>query len=213
MPFLLHEAHRLEAFLADLDEAGWQAPTRSEGWRCQDVVAHLASGEEYNEACFDGTLDRVDVFEDDEQYNVEHVARRRPLTHAEVHAEWLRRQQRAHGMFERSDPAEALITSAGAYPVGLQAWHIYMHYATHNDDIGVPIPPAERAARTLARARFCAYAIEEKGLPHQVVIDDDTARITAGGVTATLPLDEFIDLAAGYRETGSPELSEIRGIV
>lgn len=213
VPFLLQEAHRLEVFLAGLDDQGWRAPTRSAGWRRHDVVAHLASGEEYNEACFDGRLDEVDVFEDDEQYNLAHVARRRALSHGQVHAEWLRRRARAHAMFAGANPAEPLLTSAGTYPVGLQAWHIGMHYATHNDDIGVPIPPEQRAPRTLARARFCAYAIGEKGLPHRVVMEQDAARITVRGQTVTLPLAEFVDLVAGYRKTTRPALAEIRGIV
>jgi uncharacterized protein (TIGR03083 family) len=213
VPFLQQEARRLDSYLRRLGDEDWVAPTRSEGWKVRDIVAHLASGEEYNEACFDDALAEVDVFADDETYNTEHVMRRRTLSRRQIFAEWQRRRERAHALFAAADPAKFLGTSAGPYPVGLQAWHIGMHYATHNDDIGVTVPTTEVLARTLARAEFCAYAIEEKGLPHQIEIAAGTARISTREGTAVLPLAEFVDLVAGYGEVPSAALAPIRGLV
>jgi uncharacterized protein (TIGR03084 family) len=40
------EQDRLEAILADLDDAAWRAPSGARGWRVSDVVLHLAQTEE-----------------------------------------------------------------------------------------------------------------------------------------------------------------------
>lgn len=39
---VVRQRRRLEAILATLDDAGWGAPSRCDGWTVQDVVAHLA---------------------------------------------------------------------------------------------------------------------------------------------------------------------------
>ncbi len=43
----LAEQHaELDALLSSLDDAGWQRPTRCEGWTVADVVLHLAQTDE-----------------------------------------------------------------------------------------------------------------------------------------------------------------------
>jgi uncharacterized protein (TIGR03083 family) len=44
VPFV-RQRRRLAAILAALDEGSWAAPSRCEGWRVQDVVAHLADAD------------------------------------------------------------------------------------------------------------------------------------------------------------------------
>lgn len=109
--YLLREAQALADHLVSMPAERWDEPTRAAGWRVHDVVAHVASGELYNEACFDGTIDQVDVYADDEEYNTAHVALRRDWTHEEVHAEWDRRRRRAHRMYADRPPAEVLVGS------------------------------------------------------------------------------------------------------
>ena len=50
------EANRLDGFFASVDDAGWRAPSRCEGWSVRDVLAHLTASEDYNRACLDGTV-------------------------------------------------------------------------------------------------------------------------------------------------------------
>ncbi len=40
---VMRQRRRLEALLGELDEAGWQHPTRCAGWSVQDVITHLVS--------------------------------------------------------------------------------------------------------------------------------------------------------------------------
>ena len=57
-PFLTldQEVARIQSLLDSLKPEEWSNPTRCEGWSVRDVVAHLDSDEEYNEACLE---DRV----------------------------------------------------------------------------------------------------------------------------------------------------------
>ena len=38
------EVERLDRYFARLTEADWERPSRCEGWRVRDVLAHLAGG-------------------------------------------------------------------------------------------------------------------------------------------------------------------------
>ena len=50
------EAERLDAYFASASAADWEKPTRCEGWNGRALLAHLASTEDYNQACLDGTV-------------------------------------------------------------------------------------------------------------------------------------------------------------
>ena len=143
LPALDSEVARLAAFL---NRANWDAPSRCAEWSVHDVVAHLASGELYNDACLRDDLARLGHWDDDEQYNVEHVRRRRGLSHAMVHAEWLRRSTSVHDRWRAMAQETLIPTGVGPYSLGMQVWHIASEYATHADDIEVPVPPCARAA-------------------------------------------------------------------
>ena len=47
-----------------------------------------------------------------------------------------------------------LITAAGPYPAGLQAFHYSSEFATHADDVGAPVAPGEEPGRTAWRVSF-----------------------------------------------------------
>ena len=50
------EAARLDAYFSGLDPADWAKPSRCEGWSVRDLLAHLASSEDYNHASLEGTV-------------------------------------------------------------------------------------------------------------------------------------------------------------
>ncbi len=53
---LVDQQKDLAEILEQLDEAGWQAPTRCDGWRVADVVLHLAQSDEMALASVSGTF-------------------------------------------------------------------------------------------------------------------------------------------------------------
>jgi hypothetical protein len=36
--------------------SGWKQASRCAGWTVRDVLGHLAAGEDYHQACLDGTV-------------------------------------------------------------------------------------------------------------------------------------------------------------
>ena len=95
------EAARIDRYVAALGPTELEAPSACAGWSVQDVVAHLAAGEEYNHACLDDgigalfeRLGAVGVSDMDSfnEYGVRQWAGR-PID--EVLGEW-RRRLRAH---------------------------------------------------------------------------------------------------------------------
>ncbi|MBO0682216.1 MAG: maleylpyruvate isomerase family mycothiol-dependent enzyme [Candidatus Dormibacteraeota bacterium] len=176
-PFPRYDAEvgRLQEHLASLDVAGWEAASHCQGWSVKDVLSHLAAGEVYNQACLDGTLDELDFKGGIDGWNARAVAERRPRTPAAVQEEWSRRQANVRQRWGDLDAEARIPTAAGPYPLRLQLWHLAQEYATHADDVRVPVPPTEVGPRLAWRCSFGLFAREEEGRPLQV-------RVTGQGV-------------------------------
>ncbi|GAA4616394.1 hypothetical protein GCM10023195_72870 [Actinoallomurus liliacearum] len=171
------EAERLDHFFAGLKDDDWTRPSRCAGWTVRDVLAHLAGEEAYNHACLNNDLDGLwsrlerNGVSGLADFNDWCVRTRRSMPVAEVLDEWrtqngdTRRRMRELGRDAR------LPTMAGPYPVGLQAFHYSSEYATHGDDVGVPVEDARK--RTAWRVAVGRFALEEKGAPVEVAEDDD----------------------------------------
>jgi len=192
LPALDAETARLRSWLDRTRPERWQAPTRCENWTVHDVVAHLSSGELYNQACLDDNLAALGTWDDDEAYNIAHVDRRRHIP------EWVWRHSRVHAAWRAMDAQTLISTGTGPYMVGMQAWHIASEYATHSDDIGVPVPGEEQPDRLAWRYAFSRYAVRERALPLEVLstgsIGELSARVSvsSGGVTLSLPPEDFV---------------------
>ncbi|MBB5794816.1 maleylpyruvate isomerase family mycothiol-dependent enzyme [Streptomyces caelestis] len=192
------ETDRLRAWLTGADDGLWSRSTRCTEWDVHDVVAHLASGELYNQHCLRNEIESLrswgDWGDDDEAYNVLHVALRRPLTHHQVLDEWIERHTDVHAQWRAMAPDAQLSTSYGPYAVGLQCWHIASEYATHSDDMGVPVPAEDRAERLAWRFAFSCFAVEERRVPVSLDVHDGTGTISVSDETAqlTLTAEQFV---------------------
>ena len=162
----------MRGHLRGLDTAGWNAASHCEGWSVRDVLAHLAAGEVYNQACLDSTLERLDFCGGIDGWNARAVAERRSRRPAEVLQEWSQRQADVRQRWGRLGADARIPTSVGPYPLRLQVWHIAQEYATHADDVGVPVPDAEREARLRWRCAFGLFAVKEQGRPLEVRLED-----------------------------------------
>ncbi|MBA2529311.1 MAG: maleylpyruvate isomerase family mycothiol-dependent enzyme [Euzebyales bacterium] len=210
-PFALldAEAQRLDGFFAGLRGEGWERPTRCEGWRARDLLAHLAGSEVYNRACLDDRLDelfataraagsdRLDAF------NAWMVRQRAGKPVDDVLAEW--RESGASNRRRLRDLGRdgTLATSAGPYPAGAQAFHLAVEAATHADDLGAPVDGGERESRTgwLARVARWSLSHEREDGPRlrpvdggvEVGTDGERARLSdaelVAAATARLPHD------------------------
>lgn len=162
----------MRGHLQGLDTAGWNAASHCEGWSVRDVLAHLAAGEVYNQACLDSTLEQLDFSGGIDGWNARAVAERRSRTPAAVLQEWSQRQADVRQRWGRLGADARIPTSVGPYPLRLQVWHIAQEYATHADDVGVPVPDGERKARLRWRCAFGLFAMEEQGRPLEVRLED-----------------------------------------
>jgi uncharacterized protein (TIGR03083 family) len=201
------ESARLDAYFSHLDAVGtphdWAAPTRCSAWSVRDMLGHLAAIEEYNQACLD---DRVSaLFEKarsegaggPDGFNAWGVRVRAGVPTGELLARWradnadYRRRMRERGRDGTLD------TTVGQYPVFLQAFYLAVEYATHADDMGVPVDGSEAAGRARWRALFTRFALGEQDRPVTLVPGDGVWEVLAGADVAELSDAELAE--AGVR--------------
>jgi uncharacterized protein (TIGR03083 family) len=172
LPLYDAELRRMREHLRGLDVAGWDAASHCEGWSVKDVLAHLAAGEAYNQACLDERLRELRFSGGIDAWNARAVAERRARTPGEVLEEWAERQADVRERWGRLSADAFIPTSVGLYPLRLQVWHLAQEYATHADDIGVPVPDKEREARVRWRCAFGLFARDEEGRPLKAQMTD-----------------------------------------
>ena len=200
------EAARIDAFVRGLDDSALAAPSACAGWSVQDVVAHLASGEEYNHACLDddvaGLFQRLGALgvKDLDSFNAHGVESRRGRSADFVLAEWRDGCERTRGELRERDGGD-IPTSIGPYPARWQAFHLASELATHGDDIGAPPAVGTPAGW---RERFAVFALSEKSGDIDVSLDDGDAVVTAAGEEARLPADVFVAATNGRLDPSYP---------
>jgi uncharacterized protein (TIGR03083 family) len=198
---LATERARLDRFFSGLDEAGWDRPTRCAGWRAREMVAHLAGGELYNQACLDdrlaGLFERAgragaEGFQGFTDWTVDERAGRPP---AEVLDEWRAASSDTLRRLRERGRHGTIATSVGPYPAGLQAFHLAIEDATHADDLGAPVDPAEAAGRLAWRAEVSRFGVLETGKPVELQARGDRTLVRSGGQEAELSPEELVQAA------------------
>jgi uncharacterized protein (TIGR03083 family) len=187
------EIARLRAYLRQLPDRAWSAPSHCRGWSVKDVVAHFSTDEEYNQACLDGTLSRLPSSGGGlGGWNGRGVRVRRQLSPLETLQEWEARQALVRRAWGRIGVEGSIETSIGPYPLRLQVWHLAREYAIHADDIEVPMSEAERRAQLRWRIGFGIFAAREEGDPVNASLDGDVVRLRQAGQVHELDMETFI---------------------
>lgn len=204
------EAARLDAFFSALDGRAWQRPSRCATWSVRDVLGHLAGQELYNHACLDDDLQNLfDLLEQEEistmdGFNDWSVRARRGLPVAEVIDEWRTKNADTRSRMRALGRSATLPTMAGPYPVGLQTFHYCSEYATHADDVAVPVDPAEEHGRTGWRARFGRFTLEECDAPVRLTEIEGGYHVEFGDATAELSAADFVAATTGRLPADHP---------
>jgi uncharacterized protein (TIGR03083 family) len=205
------EAARLDHFFNGLDEAGWNRPSRCNGWTVRDVLGHLAGEELYNHACLNGDIDSfratvraAGITGGYEEFNQWCVRQRRGLPTAEVLGEWREANAETRHRMNMLGRDAPLITAAGPYPVGLQALHYSSEFATHADDVGAPVAPGEEPGRAAWRVSFGRYALTEHDAPVKTWQSEQAVTIQLGDLGAELPLADFVEATVGRLPAAYP---------
>jgi len=156
------------------------------------VVAHLSTDEVYNQACLDGTLDRLPYGGGLNGWNARGVRVRRAMSALEVLQEWEARQALVRWAWGKIGVDGKIPTSVGRYPLRLQLWHLAQEYAIHADDIEVPMSPRERQAQLRWRVAFGLFAAREEGDPVSAELGRDEVYLRQNGTVHRLGLETFI---------------------
>jgi uncharacterized protein (TIGR03083 family) len=209
------EAARLEAWFGGLGGDDWAQPSACEGWSVQDVLAHLAFGEGYNAACFDDDLPAF--FErytsrgatDMDSFNALGVSERADRSSDAVLDEWRSGCARTRAELRRLD-GQDLTTSAGPYPARWQAWHLASELATHADDIGLPVTPAEAPDRLAWRVQFARFALDEARPEVTVEPGPDGFVVRVGDREVVLDDAELVDAVNGRLPPDHPIDPDLR---
>ena len=202
-PFDLLDAEGARVERHFLGSPEWERTSRCQGWTTRDMLSHLAGVEDYNRACLDDDLKSLFAraaehdAKDLDSFNAWLVELYGARPTEEVIEQW----QAANASFRAEMRARgregSMTTSVGPYPVWLQAFHLAMEYATHADDMGAAVDPAERQARTGWRARFARFAIAEQDKPVEIEAAGGRNVVKAGGEQAELDDDELIEASQG----------------
>jgi uncharacterized protein (TIGR03083 family) len=202
------EAARLDAYFSGLEESGWSTPTRCAGWRVRELLAHLASGEEYHKACLEGTVAALIIrfgergATDLDSANALGVADYADRPVDDVLAEWRSANaENRRGFRERGDGT--VDTTIGDYPCRWQAFHVASELATHADDAGVPAGADERDERRAWRAHFSRFALAEAKPELSIRVTGDRTVVNDGAIEVDVDDDELIESVAARLDESS----------
>jgi hypothetical protein len=177
----------------------------------QDVLAHLAGTELYNHACLNADLDgfrgmvrAAGIAGGYREFNEWCVRQRRGLPAAEVLAEWREANAETRQRLTELGRDAPLLTAAGPYPAGLQAFHCSSDYATHADDVGAMVAAAEEPDRTAWRACLGRFALAEQNSPVKIISSERSILVHLGSVSAELPAADFVAATVGRLPPGYP---------
>jgi len=199
------EAARIDRYVAGLGPTELEAPSACAGWSVQDVVAHLAAGEEYNHACLDdgvGALfERLGALgvSDMDSFNAYGVRERAGRPVGEVLDEWRRACARTRTELRQRDGRE-LATAVGPYPVRWQAFHLASELVTHGDDIGAP----PSGGPDDWRACFAAFAVSETKPEITIELLPGTARVSVDDRGVTLTTEDLVAATNGRLSADHP---------
>jgi uncharacterized protein (TIGR03083 family) len=213
-PFLTldQEVARIQSFIDSLNPEEWSNPTGCEGWSVRDVLAHLDSDEEYNEACLeDRVKDFISGFKDLDSFNAAQIEKRAHLSNEELFEQWSNRQARVREEWAKLGLEATIPTFIGPYPLRSQIWHIASEYATHGDDLCVYVGEEEGEFRLMWRHQLSLFAVQERENPPGLERTDDVVIVTLDDHQMALSDKDFV--AAVSARLPLPENAEDRKIV
>jgi uncharacterized protein (TIGR03083 family) len=202
------EAARIEAHLAGLSADELLRPSRCDGWTVRDVLAHLAATERYHHACLDGQVgaliqELVDRGATDlDAFNALGIADVSNIADDELLRQWSRDDADTRRRFRERGDGE-VDSSVGPYSARWQAFHLAGELAIHADDIFVPVPDADQAARLDWRTRFSRFSLVESKPDLTVEAVAGRTRVAGGEQEIELEDDLFVAAVAGRADETS----------
>ena len=215
------EFERLDGYLATLEGDDWLEPTRCEGWRRRELLAHLASSEGYNRATIDGTVGEFMAqgaavgATDLDSFNAWGVRELDDSEPEELLEMWRERSGRNRRDLRAMGWDGVLQTAgAGPYAAGRQALHLAQEFAIHADDMGMPVSAAEREFRRTWQPRFARFTLREYGKEVEVESDGRGGNTVKGAATqVTLDDDTLVAVCSARLPDDANVPAQLRGLL
>ena len=206
------EAARIDAYYASIahDDGALARPSRCEGWSVRDVLSHFLGDEEYFQACLDGAVGELfqraaaEGVTDVDSFNALGVRKHADRPVGEVLDEWRRLNADTRRRFRERGDGE-VDTSVGPYPARWQAFHLALEYATHADDVDVPVDPAEADERLAWRARVSRFTLAESKADAEITrLPDGRTRVSKDGATVEVDDADLVEGVAARLPADGP---------
>jgi uncharacterized protein (TIGR03083 family) len=200
------ESDRVDRFYQSLQGDDWEAPTRCADWNRFQLLAHLASIEDYTRAGLTDTVAELMSGAPSsgmDEFNEWGVEQRADLPPDKLLAEWRRLSTDNRRALRERGVDATLDTAVGPYPLGLQTFYLASELAIHGDDAGAVTPESERAARQEWRARFARVALAEVGHGVSIEVRDGGQVVRLGDDEVFLDDATLVEAAAGRLEPGA----------
>jgi uncharacterized protein (TIGR03084 family) len=183
---LAEQQDELADLLADLDAAGWAAPSACAGWSVADVVLHLAQTNEMAvgsargdlAAVMDRLVEGLPPASDVDDGADKMVAKERHTGAAAIHERWRQSCTDLRAALLACEPGDRLLWMVGdlaARTLGTtRLAETWIHTGDVATGLGVELPPADRLQHIARLAwRTIPYAFSKEGLdpPGPVAFD------------------------------------------
>ncbi len=197
----------------------WSRPSRCAGWTVRDMLGHLMGLEVYTRANLEGRVG--DVFRaaeeagalDVEAFNDWQIRGYADVPTDELVGEWRETQlANRRGLRERGRHG-TVDSSVGQYSSWLQTFHFAVEYATHGDDIYVPVRGEDRHERTRWRVAFGRFVLEELDKPVTVTAGDDRIAIESAEGSSELSPEDFVEANQGRLPDTHPLADPLRALL
>jgi uncharacterized protein (TIGR03083 family) len=208
------ESERLYNFFKSLSDDEWLPDTRCEGWRRREIVSHLAGGDSYHTACLDDTVKEFFAegaehgATDGDSFNAWQVSKRADSSADDVLEEWWQKNSDVRKRMRERGRDGTMGSSVGPYPVGLMGFHLSSEYATHADDMDVPVSESEKAERTKWRAQVSKFALEETKKPVELEEKEGNYVVRANGKEITISAYDFVEAVTARLKTIDEDLQQ-----
>lgn len=200
-------------------EPDWSRPSRCAGWTVRDMLAHLMGLEDYTRANLDGRVGELmaraaqagalDVAGVNDWLIRSYAA----VPTDELVGEWREAQVANRRALRELGRDGSLDTLVGEYPSWLQTFHFAVEYATHGDDVFVPVGDGDRPGRTRWRVTFGRFVLEEMAKPVRATSYDDRVLVVHRGAQVELSPEYFVEATQGRLPHDHPLDASLRKLL
>lgn len=200
-------------------EPDWSRPSRCAGWTVRDMLGHLTGLEDYTRANLDHTVgDLLQValeagISDLGTYNDWQIRQYAGVPTDELVGEWRAAQVANRLALRERGRSGSVDTLVGDYPSWLQTFHFAVEYATHGDDIYVPVPEEERRERAGWRATFGRFVLQELDRPVTVTVGDEGVVVESERGRTELSAEDFVEATVGRLPDTHPLEAPLRELL